>query len=402
MISYTEANEIIEKEFANLQLQTEEVDILDSTNRILAEDIYSDIDLPPFTNSAMDGFAIKFNPDIEKWKIIGEISAGNFIEYEVDNGLAVSIMTGGKMPAGADTVIPIEDVIIENDALILKDMPSFKKGINVRLKGNDLLKGKLAITKNIIVKPKHISVAASCGKSKLLVYKKLKIGVLATGDELVDITSTPGEDKIRTSNLYSILSAITEINHSGINLGIIKDNENDITNKIKSFLESDNDILITIGGVSVGKYDYVKKIMEELGIKINFWRANIKPGKPVVFGTYRNTETIKFVFGLPGNPVSCLVSFLIFIKNNIQVLLGITDDNSFTAELIEGIKKKDGKKHFIRGYFTKYPDGSVFVKRVGLQSSGNLAEMGRANCLIIIDENDSEIKTGEKVFCIPI
>lgn len=402
MISYEQANDIIEKEFESLKLQTEEVELLSSVNRVLAEDIISDIDLPPFTNSAMDGFAIKFSPDVKKWKIIGEISAGNFKDFEVGSGLAVGIMTGGKMPSTADTVVPVEDVIIENDSILLKDTLKLRKGINVRLKGNDLQTGRIALTKNTLIKPNHVAVAASCGKDKIKVFRKLKFGVLATGDELVDINTPPADDKIRSSNLYSLLAAISSLNQEGVNLGVTKDNENEITDRIKSFLAGDIDILITTGGVSVGKYDYVKAVMEKLGINFNFWKANIKPGKPVVFGTYKKDGSTKFIFGLPGNPVSCLVNFMIFVANNIQKLFGLPSDNTFTAELTEDLKKKDGKKHFVRGLYYKSKEGKLFVKREGSQSSGNLAEMGKSNCLIIFNEDRKEIKTGEEVICIPV
>ena len=402
MISYDEANFIIEKEFDKLDLQIENINLLDAINRVLAADIISDINFPPFTNSAMDGFAITFNPAIKKWKVIGEISAGNFQDYQLGDGLAVSIMTGSKLPETADTVIPIEDVIIENNSVSLKEDSPFEKGINVRLKGNDLLKGEIALNKNIILKPKHISVAASCGKVELRVYKRIKISVLSTGDELVEINEIPSEDKIRSSNQYSLLAAIKEINQTGINLGIAIDKKEIVKEKIKLFLESDSEILITIGGVSVGKYDFVKTVMEDLGIKINFWKVNIKPGKPVVFGIYKKDNTSKLIFGLPGNPVSCLVNFIIFIKNNLLKRLGTFEDISLLAELTESINKKDDKKHFMRGFYTKDDAGNIFVKRVGLQSSGNLAEMGKSNCLIIVDEIKRTVNKGEKVFCIPI
>ncbi len=402
MITYYEANSIIEKELTNLKLETEEVDLADSTNRILAEDIYPDTNLPPFTNSAMDGYAVHFNPDIKKWKIIGEVSAGNYIDYELGNGLAVSIMTGGKLPEKADTVIPIEDVTIDNDSVIINEDAEYRKGINVRQEGNDLLIGKAAVHKNTLLKPKNIAVAASCGKSRLKVYKKIKMGVLATGDELIDVSDKPSGDQIRSSNLYALLSAIEDIGQTGINLGIARDNKDEITAKIKSFLESDTDILITTGGVSVGKYDFVKSLMEELGISIHFWRVNIKPGKPVVFGTYSDDRKVRFIYGLPGNPVSCLVSFVIFIKKNIFRLFGIPEQDFFSAELKEDIRKDDGKLHFMRGLFYKDPGGNVSVRRVGLQSSGNLAEMGKSNCLIIFEAEKCEMKTGEKVICIPI
>lgn len=402
MISYSEADSIIEKEFGNLKLDTEEIDLTKSTNRILAEDIHSDIDLPPFTNSAVDGYAISFNQSIKKWEIIGEISAGNYKSYDINTEQAVSIMTGGKLPEAADTVIPIEDIEVENDSIILNENVFYRKGMNVRQAGNDLLKGEIAVSKNTILKSKHIAVAASCGRNKLKVYKKIKIGVLATGDELVEISETPGEDKIRSSNIYSLLSAIEEINQTGINLGTTGDNKEEIAGKLKSFLNSDLNILITTGGVSVGKYDFVKPLMEELGIKIHFKKVNIKPGKPVVFGTYSKDEKIKFIFGLPGNPVSCLVSFIIFIKKNLLKLFKVFVDDSFTAELSEDLKKRDDKLHFVRGFYANDKSGNVFVKRVGRQSSGNLAEMEKSNCLIIFEEEKREMKSGEKVFCIPI
>jgi molybdopterin molybdotransferase len=402
MINYNKADAIVEREFRELKLEIEEVELTESTNRILAEDIYSDANLPPFTNSGMDGYAIRFNPDIKKWKIIGEISAGNYKEYDIGDGLTVSIMTGSKLPEKADTVIPIEDVTIENDSIVLKENVPFRKGLNIRQIGNDLLKGGLAVARNTLLKPKHIAVAASCGRSKLKVYRKIKIGVLATGDELVDVSDTPSEDKIWCSDLYSLLSAVRDINQTAINLGITGDNKKEITGQLELFLRSDIDILITTGGVSVGKYDFVKSLMEELGIKIHFWKVNIKPGKPVVFGTHSDGRRVKFIFGLPGNPVSCLVSFIIFVKKNILRLFGIIEDDFFSAQLSEDIRKGDGKLHFMRGIYSKELNGSVSVKRVGLQSSGNLAEMGKSNCLIIFDEEKREMKSGEKVICIPI
>jgi molybdopterin molybdotransferase len=402
MISYSEANKIIEEELRKLEIKTELVGLLESTNRILAEDIISDINLPPFTNSAVDGYAIKFNEEVNKWKIIGEIGAGNYKDYEIGDGLAVSIMTGGKMPPYGDSVIPIEDVIIENDKIELKGNSTYKKGMNIRKAGSDLLSNEIAINKNIIIKPKHIAVAATCGKTELKVFRKVKIGVLATGDELIDISETPGKDKIRSSNVYSILSAIKEFNQIGVDLGIAKDDKNEIRKRIEKFIESDIDILVTSGGVSVGKYDYVKNVLEESGVKINFWRVNIKPGKPLLFGTYGNNNKTKIIFGLPGNPVSCLVNFILFIKNNMLKTLGVIEDQSFIAELAEAIFKKDNKKHFMRGFYKKDSDGNIFVNRVGTQSSGNLAEMGKSNCLIIFDEDKIKLNKGDKVFCIPI
>ena len=402
MISYKEAEKIIQKEFAKLTLETEQVDLLEAANRILAEDVYSDVNLPPFDNSAMDGYAIKFNDSIKKWKIIGEISAGNFNDFEVDEHSAISIMTGGKLPKECDTVIPIEDAELNGEFISLSEAARFAKGINTRKKGEDLLKGNISLPQNTLIKPHHIAVAASCGKPNLNVYKKLKIGVLATGDELVDIHETPAEDKLRCSNLYSLLSAIKTINMQPVNFGIAKDDKQLIQDRIKWALDSELEIFITTGGVSVGKFDFVKDIYEKLGVKINFWRAYIKPGKPILFGTYKNGEKITLVFGLPGNPVSCLVNFLIFVQENIYNLFNIKLNNKITAVLDEDIKKKDKKRHFMRGQLLLDKDGVYSVKRVGSQSSGNLAEMGKSNCLMIIEEERLSAGKGELVECIMI
>jgi molybdopterin molybdotransferase len=401
MISYSEAEKILQNEFKKLTLKTEQVDLINSINRIFAEDIFSDINLPPFDNSAMDGFAIKFNPEIKKWKIIGEIPAGKFFDYKMNDYSAVSIMTGGKIPSGCDTVIPVEDIDIEKDDYIkLKVDAKFVRGLNVRKQGEDLIKGNIALQKNILLKPHHIAAAAACGKSTLKVYRKLRIGVMATGDELVDIHETPKEDKIRCSNLYSLLSAIKEINMHPVNLGITKDIKGLIRDRMKLALENDLDVLITTGGVSVGKFDYLKEIYEDLGIDIKFYRVKIKPGKPLLFGTLKKKDKTVLIFGLPGNPVSCLVNFDLFIRQNIYRMFQLDISQKFVANLKEDLYKEDRKRHFLRGSYYSGIDGKYYVKKVGSQSSGNVSEMGRANCLIIIEEERINPKKGEQVECI--
>lgn len=402
MIPFDEAFNIIRTSFSELDLQTETVDILDSTGRILAEDIYSDIFLPPFDNSAMDGIAIKFNPEIKEWKVIGEIPAGQFNEFKMDENSAVTIMTGGKLPSGCDTVIPVEDIEGNDEQVSLRDGVRFLKGINIRRQGEDLAKGKVALEKKAKLKAHHIAVAASCGKSKVKVYKRLRIGVLATGDELVDISEMPGEDKIRSSNLYSLLSAVREMNMEPVNLGTSGDVKELIYEKMKSGLESNLDILVTTGGVSVGKFDYVKEVHEQLGVDVKFWRVKIKPGKPLLFGTYRRGDKTTLVFGLPGNPVSCLVNFTVFVQQNTNFLFCLNKPEKILAVLEDDLKKKDEKRHFMRGFYSYDEQGVYHVKKVGSQSSGNLAEMGRANCLMIVEEERMNPKKGENIECIMI
>lgn len=400
MINYYEALEIIKREFIKLTLHTEEVDIYESFNRILAEDVISDVDLPSFDNSAVDGYAIKYS-DRKEWKIIGEISAGNYSAFNLTENDTVMITTGSKLPANADTVIPVEDVEVKGDLLKLQPNALIKKGMNIRPQGNDLKKNEIAVHRFTRIDAKTIAVLASCGKEKVKVFSKLKAAILATGDELIPINEKPEGDKLRVSNIYSLYAAIKEMNQSVINLGFTKDDKDLITQKIKAALGMDIDLLITTGGVSVGKYDFLKEVFEEQGLKEKFWKVNIKPGKPIYFGVYEKDERRILVFGLPGNPVSSLVNFYVFIKPAIEFLFKQNEIKSLIATLQNDLRKKDGKRHFSRGIL--FEENSEWkVTSEFSQSSGNLVEMSRANCLIEIEEERLNPKKGEKVKCILI
>ncbi|MBI5730008.1 MAG: molybdopterin molybdotransferase MoeA [Ignavibacteriales bacterium] len=398
MIAYNEALELIKNEIEKLTLYKEEVDLLDSVNRILAEDVIADVDMPPFDNSAMDGYAIKFSKR-KSWNIIGEVSAGNFSSFSIKEEDAVLITTGSKIPQSADTVVPVEDVVVEGKNLLLKGKTFLKKGINIRLKGNDISKGRIALNKYTKIDSKTIAVLASCGKEKVKVFPKLKAAILATGDELVPITKIPSGDKIRTSNTYAIYAAVKEMNYSPLMLGFVKDNEEIIQQKIKAAFGMNINTLITTGGVSVGKYDFLKEIFEKEGVKEIFWKVNIKPGKPFYFGVYEKKAKKILVFGLPGNPVSALVNFYVFIKPAINNMFHQKHISSITAVLQCDLKKKDSKRHFLRGIL--YEENSEWKVTSGFsQSSGNLVEMSRANCLIEIEEERRNPLKGEKVKCI--
>lgn len=400
MINYNKALGIIKNEIEKLTLHTEEVNILNSINRILAEDIIADVDLPPFDNSAMDGYAIKFG-ERNNWNIIGEISAGNYSSIRLSENDAVLITTGSKIPIDSDTVIPIEDLDVDKNILQLKPDAFYKKGMNIRTKGNDLRKEQVAVNRFSKIDPKVIAALASCGKEKVKVFKKLTAAILATGDELIPINQNPSEDKLRVSNTYSLYAAIKEINHSPIDLGFTKDDKEIIKQKIKTALEMNIDLFITTGGVSVGKYDFLKELFKEAGIKEKFWKVNIKPGKPIYFGIYEKDNKNILVFGLPGNPVSALVNFYIFIKPALDHLFNQKQIDSIKAILQNDLKKKDGKRHFSRGILCN-ENGEWKVTSTFSQSSGNLVEMSRANCLIEIEEEKINPVKGEKVKCILI
>lgn len=400
MIDFNTASEIIRGSLKPLQQHREFRDIIETTGSIIAESVISLLPLPPFDNSAMDGFAVKYNPNIRSWSIAGEISAGNYTPAAVSDISAVEIMTGARLPENADTVIPVEDVIIREENVILNTGAKYVKGMNVRRKGEDLEKNSLAIKSDTLLKPQHIALAASCGRSKLFVYKKLRIGVITTGDELVEIYQEPANDQIRASNLYALCSAVREMNHIPINLGIVRDNKAAIQERISRALDGEIDILITTGGVSAGKYDLVTEILPELGVDIKFHKVNIKPGKPVLFGVYKDNEKEVPVFGLPGNPVSSLVAFYLFIKDNLLKTFGQEGLPVTTAILAKDINKEDSKRHFIRGILSRTESGDIIVKPAGKQSSGNLAQMSTANCLVVIPEDKINPKIGEIVECI--
>jgi molybdopterin molybdotransferase len=401
MIQYTSAVKIVKKEFSKLKLKTEKVNILDSPGRILAEDIYADTPHPLFTNSAMDGYAVKYDRRISKWKVIGEISAGKFKNYKPASGEAVMIMTGSRIPDFTDTVIPFENVNILDDMISLEKGFSVKKLQNVRRAGEDINKGEKVLSKGTVIHSKHIQLAASCGKKNIKVYRKPKAAVLATGNELTDIDYKPKGDKIRASNLYSLLNLAMENGFQPLNLGILKDEKNKLEQIINNILSTDLDILISSGGVSEGKYDYLPDIFEELGVRVLFHKVSIKPGKPMLFGIFKNSGKKVLIFGLPGNPVSCYVNFILFIRNIYYSINPGTDYFHINAVLNDDLIKKDNKRHFVRG-ISKEKGGINYVSVSGNQSSANALGLSNANVLIEFPENVSELKTGSFVKCITI
>jgi len=403
MLSYYEAFSIINKYFKGIKLRTEKVNLLDSLNRVLSEDIYSDIDMPPFNNSAMDGYAIRFNPEINSWSVIGEISAGNFNDsLIIDENSAVSIMTGGKIPDQADTVIPIEDVQIEGNIVRIIPESRYLMGMNIRTQGKDLGKDELAIAKNTLIRPNILTLAAACGKNSLSVYAGLNIGILITGDELVDFYQKPENDKIRATNDITLSAIIKETNMIPLNFGIVKDDKNQVKIKLLEALDSDIDLLITSGGVSVGKYDFLQEILIELGAKVIFWKVNIKPGKPLLFCEYVKENKRILIFGMPGNPVSIFAGFNIFVKPNVFELYGIKPEPVFKCILAEDIYKDDNKRHFINGNYYLNQDNVIYVSKTVGQNSGNIPNLGKSNCLIIFKEEYQCLNRGEVVECIKI
>jgi len=346
----------------------------------------------------MDGFAIRFNENITQWDIIGEISAGHFKEIELEPNQAVLITTGSKIPNSCDTVIPVEDVSINHQRIELINNKSFKKGANIRLLGNDIRNNSLILSQNQLLSNKHIPILASCGKDKVLVFKPIHVSVISTGDELVDICEYPINDKIRCSNLYS-LSGQAQNNHLKVNIeGIFNDNRNSLKSKFEQIIYSQSQIVISTGGVSVGKYDMIKDILEEIGCEILFWKANIKPGKPILVA---KSKTNQIIFGLPGNPLSSFIGFEIFIKPLINKLFFNQNIQLVTTKLDNAINKKDSKMHFLLGKIN-FNESIISVSTKLSQNSGNLFDISKSNCLVFFNENENQKEKGDLVECIMI
>lgn len=403
MLSYIEALKIVKDNFSKLEKKEITVELLNSLNHVLAKDILSDINQPAFDNSAVDGYAIKLGTNNSKWELVGEIPAGNFSEFTLTSNSTVSIMTGGKIPESCNAILPIEDVIIESGKVTLIEGTNVFVGMNIRKMGENLKTGQIAVEKDTLISPSNISALADCGISDVPVYKPLKVAVFSTGDELIDINQTPIDDKIRATNIYSVLALLRQYNLEGVNFGFSNDDKNAIKDKINNILESDIDILLTTGGVSVGKYDFLKEVFEELGVERKFWRAYIKPGKPIYFGIFKKDNKIKLIFGLAGNPVSSFVNIYAFIIPALEEFYNINFNNRFYAKTKSIFKKKDKKRHFVRANFNLNENSNTFeVSNKSSQSSGNMTGLSNSNCLVILKEEQNIFNKGELVECIKI
>jgi len=400
MISYEEAVKIIVDNTKRLGI--EKVFLDKALGRVLAEDIYADADNPPADNSGMDGFAVRYE-DIKGateeepvvLEIIGESKAGGE-PVSVKPGTAAYIYTGGLIPEGADTVVQKELTKVEdNKVFIFQELP---KGANIRPQGGDYKKGDLLIKKGKRLRPAEIGILSSVNKPTIYVYQVPRVGIITTGDEIIDV-GEPFERKsqIRTSNTYSLYSQVIEAGGEPVIIGFAKDEPEDIERKL-SYAKS-CDILLTTGGVSVGEYDLVKDfVVKVLGAEILFWKVKQKPGKPVAFGVW-GAEKEKLFFGIPGNPVAAMVVFENMVKPAIRKMRG--DEKLFNpvikAKLKGGYKRKKGERlEFIRVALELTDEGFIATP-FGKQGSNILTGMVYAHGFGIVDVGVTEIKDGEEI-----
>jgi len=377
--------------------ENEIIPIRNALNRILGENIKSKINVPSARNSAMDGYAINKNDiPVDKTntlKIIGKSLAGKPYINSIKKGECVRIMTGAVMPNGADTVVIQEHASIsESNTEIIIDNNTQPKA-NVRQAGEDISVGDIVLTKGKNLTPADIGLLASLGLSKISVIRKLKVAFFSTGDELRSINEKLNDGEIYDSNRYTLHAMLSRLNADIVDMGVVKDNKNLL---VKAFDKANGkvDVLITSGGVSVGEADYIKDILQEHG-NLNFWKVAIKPGRPLTFGNLGKT----LFFGLPGNPVSVMVTFYQFVQPALKKLSG---DNAnlplmMKVPCMSTLKKKPGRIEFQRGIIEKDNNNNIIVKKTGAQGSGILRSMSDANCFIVLPLNSNDTKPGDLV-----
>ncbi len=380
-------------------LDTERVFLYDALGRYLAEDIPSDTDKPLFDNSAMDGFAVRYE-DIEgcdqkpvTLKLIGEYSAGTDQNIKVEKGTAVKIFTGAPIPEGADTVVPVEFTKTEGDKVVIEG--SFKKGANVRLKGEDLKEGEIVLKRGQEIRGYEVGMLAFVNRAVVKVHRRPSVAILSTGDELLEMGEKQDRpSQIRSSNhhmLYSLVEGAGGVPHQ---LGIAPDDPEELLKVLKTCHRYD--IFITTGGVSMGEKDYVQYLVKEVGVEVKFHKLRIKPAKPVLFGTYGEN---KVFFGLPGNPVSCGVAFDLLVYPVIKTMMGAKEvfKKKATARLIRDFKRRDAKRReFVRArvWFDK---GGYLCDPDPKQQSHMLSSYLSANAYMVVYEGVNEIKEGSEV-----
>lgn len=395
MISVEEALGLILENIREIGF--EKVDIKEALGRVIAEDVYARRNIPPWDNSAMDGYAVrvddvegasKENPAV--LKVIESLPAGYISENRLNPGEAIKIMTGAPMPNGADAVVMAE--YTEKDGGKVRIFKRPEKGDHIRRAGEDVKDGQLVIKKGQLIRPSEIGMLASMARSIVSVYQRPRVAILATGDELVDLDEEICGAKIINSNTYAVGAQIQECGALPILLGIARDRQDELEEKLR--LSMNADIIITSGGVSVGDYDHVKDVVKGLGGDLRLWKVAIKPGKPLAFSMLNGRP----MFGLPGNPVASMVTFEIFVRPAILKMMGhkkifrpIID-----ATIKSDLKKKEQRRHFIRASVQSDVDGYA-VETTGDQGSHMMTSMTKANGLIIFHENETDIKAGDKV-----
>jgi molybdopterin molybdotransferase len=408
MLSVTEARERILSRFQPTASET--LSLIASANRVLAVDIAATHDLPLFNNSSMDGFAIRSADSASAapaspvtLSVVADIPAGSAPTVTLAKGQAARIMTGAQIPTGADAVIQVEDTDF-NDRTANQSAPKnvtftriVNAGENIRPRGMDLHTGDIVLKKGHFLKPQDMGLLAMLGIANIQIHKRPRIALLSTGDELLSVDKPLTAGKIHDSNSYALAALIENAGAEVIHLGIAKDTYESVKELLQKSADEHADLIISSAGVSVGAFDFVKEVIESNG-KLNFWRVNMRPGKPLVFGEYQDKPFI----GLPGNPVSAFVGFEVFVQPVLQKLSGQLDRSRLTLKVRCGEEiESDGRESYLRAKI-RNENGGYIATLTGHQGSGNLLSLVQADALLIIPAGVKCVPVGQEVEAILI
>ncbi|MCG0007129.1 bifunctional molybdopterin-guanine dinucleotide biosynthesis adaptor protein MobB/molybdopterin molybdotransferase MoeA [Vibrio parahaemolyticus] len=382
----------------NTVSEIEACKIENAYGRVLAEDIISPVNVPQYTNSAMDGYAIRSDDvDRDSYQIVAEVMAGHAYDQPLEVGQAVKIMTGAPTPRNGDTVVMREQAFQEGDKVTFNDA-NIKAGQNVRQAGEDLAIGSDVFTAGTRLASPEMGMIASLGFGEANVFRKLKVAVFSTGDEVQAPGTEQKANSIYDSNRFTIMGMLEKLGCEILDFGILEDNEQLMIEALEN-ASAQADVVMTSGGVSVGDADYIKLALDKLG-QIDFWRINMRPGRPLAFGQINN----KPFFGLPGNPVAVMVSFINFVEPALRKMQGEQGWKPLKVNAIatENLRSHQGRTEFSRGIYELDDTGRLTVRTTGKQGSGILRSMSEANCLIEISPAIDTVKAGESVTIIPL
>jgi molybdopterin molybdotransferase len=381
------------------ETETETVGIFDALGRVLAEDVISPISVPPHDNSAMDGFAFAGaalgNAPLSL-RNVGTAFAGKAWAGTVRPGECLKIMTGAIMPTGLDTVVPVEFVKIDGDTVTIPP-GVVKPGDNRRLLGEDLMAGNAALRCGQTLGPAALGLVASLGLPSVRVFRRAKVAYFSTGDEILSLGEAPREGAVYDSNRYTVFGLLTRMGVEVIDMGVIPDEPAQLEAAFRS-AAARADAIITSGGVSMGEADHTKAMMRQLG-DVAFWRIAMPPGRPMAVGRIQEAGKSSVLFGLPGNPVAVMVTFLAFVRPALQRLMGaeVQAPVLLQAKSGEAMRKKPGRTEYQRGTVVREADGSLVARTTGNQGSGVLSSMVQANGLIVLRHDQGNVAVGDTV-----
>jgi molybdopterin molybdotransferase len=374
-------------------LHSERITLPRALGRVLADDVRAPFDVPPADNSAVDGYAVA-SADIPvdgtaTLAVIADLPAGSVFTGTLAAGQTVRIMTGAPMPRGSDTVYPQEIVAREGDRVRIGPLD---KGVNVRLRGEDVRSGTVVIARGSVLRPQEIGLIASLGVWQVLVHRRPRVALLSTGDEVAEPGGPRADGQIYDANRFTLRGSIEQCGGEVTDFGIVPDVRDTLRARL---LEASRvaDVVVTSGGVSVGDYDLVKDVLGELG-GIDFWQVAMQPGRPLAVGRIGNAH----FFGLPGNPVASMLAFMLFVRPSLWKLAGRSrlHPETFGARATEAMRKKRGRREYKRGILS-FRDGVFEVRTTGPQGSGILSSMVAGNCLVVLDEDRGDVAPGETV-----